>query len=289
MDETYETDDTDSENTDNELTLFENPNEPYVLRKRVIGVRDNYILRKDVLTCFVTQEGEPCDMGAEILQAHDKLPDMANGTIGRAQITTNQKPLLILLTIKDARQTRTNTETMEEALRSLLDVCGELNLESVSICKGDVDDIQWETIERLLNNLFYNSQTKIMACTNEVICPPANERQRIIKEQHASSIGGHKGVTKTYLRIKQKFYWNRMKTDVQTYIQNCRNCQLRKLVRFKTRQPMILTDTPGKAFEKISMDIMGPLPVTREYLYLDHPRPSDEIFPCYPVEAEHGH
>jgi len=32
-----------------------------------------------------------------------------------------------------------------------------------------------------------------------------------------------------------------------------RNCQLKKLVRIKTRQPMVLTDT---VFDKVLMDIM---------------------------------
>ncbi|KAL6419799.1 hypothetical protein ACFW04_011187 [Cataglyphis niger] len=38
---------------------------------------------------------------------------------------------------------------------------------------------------------------------------------------------------------------------------------LKKLVRVKTKQPMVLTDTPDSAFDKVSMDIMGPLPTTR--------------------------
>ena len=28
------------------------------------------------------------------------------------------------------------------------------------------------------------------------------------------------------------------------------------------KQPMIITDTPGTAFDKVSLDIMGPLPIT---------------------------
>ena len=36
-----------------------------------------------------------------------------------------------------------------------------------------------------------------------------------------------------------------------------------KLVRVKTKNPMVITDTPTTAFEKISMDIVGPLPETK--------------------------
>jgi len=34
------------------------------------------------------------------------------------------------------------------------------------------------------------------------------------------------------------------------------------LTRVKTKQPMIITDTPGSSFDKVSLDITGPLPIT---------------------------
>jgi len=57
-------------------------------------------------------------------------------------------------------------------------------------------------------------------------------------------------------------YWENLKIDVQRFIQQCLHCQLKKLVRVKTKQPMIITDTPGSSFDKVAMDIVGPLPKT---------------------------
>lgn len=70
-------------------------------------------------------------------------------------------------------------------------------------------------------------------------------------------------VNKMYWRIKQKYYWPSLKNDVQYFIQNCCSCQIRKPVRQKTRQPMTLTDTPGRAFDKLSMDIVGLMPTSK--------------------------
>lgn len=53
-----------------------------------------------------------------------------------------------------------------------------------------------------------------------------------------------------------------MKKEIQEYVRSCKECQLKKLTRIKTKQPIVLTDTPGKAFDKISMDIVGSLPET---------------------------
>ena len=54
-----------------------------------------------------------------------------------------------------------------------------------------------------------------------------------------------------------------MKVEIQKYIQGCLQCQLEKLIRGKTNNPMVIADTPTTAFEKISMDIAGPLPETK--------------------------
>ena len=51
-----------------------------------------------------------------------------------------------------------------------------------------------------------------------------------------------------------------MKFNIQKYTQLCLQCQLKKLVRVKTKNPMIIADTPGTAFKKVSMDIVGKLP-----------------------------
>ena len=42
----------------------------------------------------------------------------------------------------------------------------------------------------------------------------------------------------------------------------CRKLQENKLVRVKTRQPLKITDTPKQPFEKVQIDIVGPLPET---------------------------
>jgi len=54
-----------------------------------------------------------------------------------------------------------------------------------------------------------------------------------------------------------------MKKDIQNFICKYQQYQLKKLTRIKTKQLMIITDTPSLVFDKISLDIMGPLPMTR--------------------------
>lgn len=69
------------------------------------------------------------------------------------------------------------------------------------------------------------------------------------------------GVSRTIKRLKLDYQWKNLKNDVKENIQNCEVCQKNKTHR-KTKQPMLITTTVTKAFERIFLDIVGPLPIT---------------------------
>jgi len=87
-----------------------------------------------------------------------------------------------------------------------------------------------------------------------------SDRIKIIVENHVSTIGSHKG-NKQRLIKKYVVIISGMKLEILKYIQKCRNYQLIKLVHIKTWQPIVLTDTPGTAFNKVIINIMGSLPI----------------------------
>jgi hypothetical protein len=262
-DETESDDSSDSDDTQ----IFNNPSEPFVQRNRmrpqVVPIPDDFSTRKDNLVIFITQQGIPIDVGACMLQENNCLPMIRGAALARARVNRDGNRQIISLVVKERVSGKTEREILKEAFLSLLDVVRELGLASISIARGDVDNVPWNSVYSLLMRSLDETNIKIFVCRNEISVPPEGERENIISENHSSAIGGHKGVTKTYQRIKKRYHWNGMKCDIQTFIKNCRPCQLKKLVRVKTKQPMILTDTPESAFDKISMDIMGPLPATR--------------------------
>ncbi|KAL6419715.1 hypothetical protein ACFW04_013679 [Cataglyphis niger] len=191
------------------------------------------------------------------------LPLIRDAALARAKVNKSGSKYIISLVIKERLSEITERIIVKEALRSLLDVVTELGLQSISIAKGNVDNVPWEVIHSLLTRILDKTNLKIFTCSNKITIPPNEDRLRILEENHCSAIGGHKGITKTFNRVKKRYNWAGMKADIQSFIRNCRSCQLKKLVRVKTKQPMVLTDTPDSAFDKVSMDIMGPLPTTR--------------------------
>jgi len=260
--------DSDSEDSDDEL-LFETPNAPYIqlpynqVEFRI--TRDNILLRDDNIVIFATRNGQPCGKGAQALAENNEMPHIENATLARARLTPRKKgKQLITLIIKDRVSEITQTGIIEEVIYALLDVVKELGLESFSICDGDVGDVPWPRIRKLINDILRDTNVHVTVCTNAITVPPPEERANVIRENHESTAAGHKGINKTLRRIKQLYQWPKMKAEIQAYIAKCKNCQLKKLTRKKTKQPMILTDTPDAAFDKISMDIMGPLPTSHE-------------------------
>ena len=260
----------DSSDLDDEEQIFDNPNEPFALKGRterkgphIIVIPDNFTTRRDNLVIFTTLQGAPIDQGAHMLQEAKALPMIKDAALARARVSRDGNRRIVTLVVKERVSEATEREIIKEAFRSLLDVVRELDLSSISIARGSIDNVPWETVYSLMTRVLGDANIKIFVCANTISTPPENARLEIIEENHCSAVGGHKGVTKTYNRIKKRYHWTGMKTDVQKFIQNCRSCQLKKLVRVKTRQPMTLTDTPDTAFDKISMDIMGPLPTTQ--------------------------
>jgi len=238
----------------------------HLTQAKIKTVRDQLLIQKDNIVILTTLDGHPFDTGAKEFHQQNKIPPLTNLTLGRAHVepreTGNKK--LIILPVKERRTTMTDWDVLQEAIRSVLDVTTELQLTSFSMAKTQqLDDIPWPLVAEELQNVFDHRPITITICENLTVVPPEEERPKIISENHRSTTGGHKGVTKTFFRIRQNYYWNNIKSQVQEYIRNCRECQLKKLVRLKIRQPMVLTDTPGFAFDKVAMDVMGPLPRTR--------------------------
>ena len=100
---------------------------------------------------------------------------------------------------------------------------------------------------------------------SERIHPKSKEEiKKILVENHDSKLAGHCGFCKTYQRIKQRYYWKTMKNDIKNYIRSCKSCQVNKINFKPIKVPMEITTTSKQAFEKLAIDVMGPLPTTSE-------------------------
>lgn len=158
---------------------------------------------------------------------------------------------------------------IEATIDSIYKKLKELKIYSTSIAKTpEISNIKWSEVLNIFNTLFTDFLTKVIICLGTT--KYANKEQKqLIEDVHSAALGEQKEVKKTYNRIRKNVYWQNMKIKVQKYIQSCLKCQIKKLVRVKTKNSMAITDCPGTAFEEISMDIVESLLKTqRENEYI---------------------
>jgi len=148
---------------------------------------------------------------------------------------------LISLPVKETDNTALDKLILDDALESLMDITQELELRTISILRSDrIDSVTWAYIRGRLAIFFDQAECELMISLNVIQTPPPNRRNDLIEESHTSAFDGHKEVTKTYNRLRQKYHWTHMKVDVQAFIQNYLGYQRKKLVN--QRQLMLFTD-----------------------------------------------
>jgi hypothetical protein len=93
---------------------------------------------------------------------------------------------------------------------------------------------------------------------------PLTLRKRIIEAAHCDFLAGHRGSSDTKNRIRQEYFWPGLSRDVEEFVSNCDPCgriksQPALLVRTK---PAAIALASSPAFERIQIDVKGPLPTT---------------------------
>ena len=93
---------------------------------------------------------------------------------------------------------------------------------------------------------------------------PTGFRRTVFNSLHSLS---HPSIRATQRLIAARFVWPGMNTDVRTWARACLQCQRSKVQRH-TVTPLSTFATPDARFDRIHIDIVGPLPPSRGYSYL---------------------
>ena len=136
--------------------------------------------------------------------------------------------------------------------------------------KGEISqDLPSEVQKWLLRNtnnfssrkglLYYKAD---LSERNFQLVVPETLRPVVIYEAHNSELAAHPGVDKTLNRIEMYYYWPHMKDDIVSYCKVCMTCAKTKHPNYKTKCALQPLPIPSYPFEIVSMDIIGPLPMS---------------------------
>src|SRR6202034_715700 len=65
----------------------------------------------------------------------------------------------------------------------------------------------------------------------KLIYLPSSMINSLLEAYHADPLGGHFGIQRTYLKLKNKFWWSGMKQSITQYIKSCLPCQQHNVSR----------------------------------------------------------
>eukprot|EP00745_Piridium_sociabile_P039699 TRINITY_DN746_c0_g1_i1.p1 TRINITY_DN746_c0_g1~~TRINITY_DN746_c0_g1_i1.p1 ORF type:complete len:924 (-),score=128.82 TRINITY_DN746_c0_g1_i1:522-3017(-) len=91
------------------------------------------------------------------------------------------------------------------------------------------------------------------------VCVPKKLRTRVMSLAHDAPMAGHLATKKTVCRLSPHFYWPGMFGDIRRYCQSCIRCQKTCYKGKIKRVPMVKMPVIGVPFQRVGVDIIGPI------------------------------
>ena len=119
---------------------------------------------------------------------------------------------------------------------------------------------QWDRLSIIGGMLYRKWVSDELRETKYQLVVPQTLQEDIFRNYHDIPSAGHLGSDKMLSRIQEHFYWPAMKDKIESYCKLCDSCQSRKPPKL-TKAPLG-QDPVSEPMEKITIDVLGPLPVS---------------------------
>ena len=92
------------------------------------------------------------------------------------------------------------------------------------------------------------------------------QRNFILSEAHDNPLeSAHAGPERLWQSLSTRFYWRRMKVDIEKFCRSCNVCQKSKFSNFNKFGLLIPNPIPSRPYQSISMDFLVNLPWSDSY------------------------
>ena len=115
--------------------------------------------------------------------------------------------------------------------------------------------------EGLLFHLWTPQGRRRATTYQQLVVPPAL-RYELLVWAHDDPTGGHFGTVKTYEKLRTRYYWRKMFSDVNHWCRSCCDCAMRKSPRNRHKAPLLPIPVQD-AFDRLACDIIRPFPPSK--------------------------
>lgn len=112
---------------------------------------------------------------------------------------------------------------------------------------------------KIIEDVLYKKNPSGRGFPNLLVVPQSLRNQVLYQFHDDPLQGAHLGFTKTFHKIKDRFFWFGMLKDIKNYVRSCTACQLRKDTTNKKAPGLLNPIKVGLPFDKMSVDLLGPL------------------------------
>ena len=92
------------------------------------------------------------------------------------------------------------------------------------------------------------------------ILAPLDLRHTLLAIGHDEPLSGHQGFAKTYDRLKNSWFWPKMKEEVENYTHSCQICSENNVPNYHTRMPLRPLPEAKYVGARLNIDLVGPYP-----------------------------
>lgn len=183
-------------------------------------------------------------------------PDMFSDEIGKLHEFSKSQYLIYL---PGECGELVNKNNIEKAVIDIQRMCEKRNVKRLAIILSKYGPEFYFQLNKRIEELIAQERRYVTIFFDEIIhLHDVKDIEKVIKAFHDAPIGGHLGVKHTIDRLKLKYGWPKLAKTVTKYIEKGDKCQRKKII-VHTKMPMKITSTAREPFEKISMDIVGPI------------------------------
>lgn len=143
------------------------------------------------------------------------------------------------------------------SLRILKAICDKYNIRELIVIK---DGKSAQFLRELLKYKKLINETGIKICVIKDVQKVYDRetKQIVLNDFHLLPTGGHAGINRMYNNVKKYYSWIGLRQDVEDFVKKCDDCQRYKHSKLSI-EPMTITPTADSAFQRIYLDLVGPL------------------------------
>lgn len=131
--------------------------------------------------------------------------------------------------------------------------------ERITVNLDVMDPRSYFNLKQLFSEKFRGQEIEVtFYLCRKIEIKTVEDIQEVLQQYHRSLLGGHAGLARTQNRINRFYWWPGMNKDIKDYIRACAVCEKSKIHRH-TKAPMQVTSVASRPFEKIFIDLVGPI------------------------------